>query len=57
MQANRSTVNWYQTVYRGVFSRFANQIRRTIMKKIRKLLLVTLAAALCALLLTGCGEK
>lgn len=27
------------------------------MKKIRKLLLVTLAAALCALLLTGCGEK
>ena len=27
------------------------------MKEIRKLLLVTLAAALCALLLTGCGEK
>lgn len=26
-------------------------------EKIRKLLLVTLAAALCALLLTGCGEK
>ena len=50
MQANRSTVNWYQTVYRGVFSRFANQIRRTIMKKIRKLLLVTLALQLLPLL-------
>ena len=22
MQANRSTVNWYQTVYRGVFFAF-----------------------------------
>ena len=55
MKQNGSTVNWYQTIYRGAF--FANQIRRTIMKKIRKLLLVTLAAALCALLLTGCGEK
>ena len=57
MKASRSTVNWYQTMYRGaVFSFLENQIGRTIMKKIRALLLVLLAAMLCALL-AGCGEK
>ena len=57
MKASRSTVNWYQTMYRGaVFSFSENQIGRTIMKKIRALLLVLLAAMLCALL-AGCGEK
>ena len=51
MKASRSTVNWYQTMYRGaVFSFSENQIGRTIMKKIRALLLVLLAAMLCALL-------
>ena len=50
MKASRSTVNWYQTMYRGaVFSFSENQIGRTIMKKIRALLLVLLAAMLCAL--------
>lgn len=57
MQANRSTVNWYQTVYRGVFFAFRKSDQEDYHEKIRKLLLATLAAALCALLLTGCGEK